>query len=235
LPLAVISVNQAISLSTTLAFQFSNSLLENFVAPAAATHQSPFIPATTGSQSGALPVSVHYNYYTIRGISDTELRSQMTQQGPLDSLEGRRYDANTAWTVQWSYRYKSIGHQCAIASVKTRVNVTFTLPKWQPVPAASRSLITEWNQYLAALQTHEDGHKNHGVAAGQEVMKMLSHFPPGASCQNVGAAANKAAQQIVRRYNQKDIEYDRLTQHGFTQGAVFPAISTVLRKQESQY
>lgn len=235
LPLAIVSVNKPISPSAVLAPQFSNSILESFVAPAAAIHNSPFVPATTKPQSGALPVSVRYNYYPIQGMSDTELRSQMTRQGPLDTLEGRRYDANTTWAVRWSYRYKPLGNQCAIAAVETKVDITFTLPQWQPASGPSRSLVAEWNQYLAALQTHEDGHKNNGIAAGQDVMKMLSRFPSAASCKTLGVAANKAAQQIIQRYNQKDIEYDRLTQHGFTQGAVFPAMSTVLRKQESQY
>lgn len=235
LPLALASLNQSVSPFATLTPQFSKALLESFVAPAAASHNSPFVPAPTAPQSGSLPVSVRYNYYPIRGLSDTELRSQMAQQGPLDTVEGRRYDANTAWTVRWSYRYRSVGNQCAIASVKTKVDITFTLPQWQPAAGTARSLIAEWNQYLAALQTHEDGHKNHGVAAGQAVMQTLSRLPAAASCQSLGAAANKAAQQIVQRYNQKDIEYDRLTQHGFTQGAVFPTMSTVLRKPESRY
>lgn len=235
LPLAIVSFNKAASPSAILSPQFSNSILESFVAPAAAVHNIPFVPAKTEPQPGAVPVSVRYDYYPIRGMSDTELRSQMTQQGPLDTLEGRRYDANTTWTVYWSYRYKSVGNQCRIASVQTKVNITFTLPQWQPPPGTPRSLRAEWNQYLAALQTHEDGHKNHGLAAAQDVMRTLSRFPVAASCSALGEAANKAAQKVIRRYNQKDIEYDRSTRHGFTQGAVFPAMSTVLRKQESQY
>ncbi len=235
LPVAIVSLNKTASPFANLSPQFANALLESFVAPAAATYNSPIVPAPTPPKAGAVPVSVHYNYYPIRGMSATELRSQMTQKGPLDTGEGRRYDANTAWKIRWSYRYRSVGQQCAIASVNTRVDITFTLPQWQPEPRAGRSLVAEWNQYLAALQIHEDGHKNHGVAAGQEVMNTLSHFPAAASCQALGAAANTAAQKIVQRYNQKDIEYDRLTQHGFIQGAVFPATSTVLQKQVSQY
>lgn len=234
LPLAIVSFNRVTSPSAISVPHF-NSILESFEAPAAAIHNVPFVPAKTEPQSGAVPVSVRYNYYPIQGVTDTELRSQMTQQGPLDTLEGRRYDANTTWAVYWSYRYKTVGNQCTIGSVQTKVNITFTLPQWQSAPDTPRSLRAEWNQYLAALQTHEDGHKNHGIAAAQDVRQTLSRFPSAASCSKLGVAANQAAQRIVRQYNRKDIEYDRLTQHGFTQGAVFPAISTVLRKQESQY
>jgi predicted secreted Zn-dependent protease len=191
-----------------------------------AVHNSPLLPSPVAPSTSAVPVSVRYSYYPIRGMSNSELRSQMSRQGPLDKLEGRRYDANTTWVVKWSYGYKSVGHRCAIASVSTRVNVTYTLPQWQPPPSTPRSLIAEWNQYLAALHLHEDGHRNHGIGAAQEVMKKLTLSPLAPSCKELGIAANKAAQQIIRHYNQQDVEYDRLTQHGLTQGAVFPVLST---------
>lgn len=229
LSLTIVCFTGTINPSVISTSQVSRSLWENIVAPVAA-HNSPSISAQIPSRPRTPTVSVRYKYYPIRGRTDTELRSQMSQKGPLDALEGRRYDAYTAWTVNWSYRYKSVGKQCTIASVQTKVGITFTLPKWQPASGTPRSLKAEWKQYLAALQTHEDGHKYHGIAAGQDVIRTLSRFPSAASCSTLGTTANQAAQQIIQRYNQKDIEYDRLTQHGFTQGAVFPTMSTGSRQ-----
>jgi predicted secreted Zn-dependent protease len=226
LPLALLAFNRSNHSSRVLSPQFSRGILESFVAPAVAVQNSPLVPTTTAPQSSPVPVSLKYSYYPIQGMSDTELRSQMTQRGPLDTLEGRRYDANTTWVVKWSYTYKFVGNRCAIDSVKTHVEVTYTLPQWKPAPGTSPSLVAEWNHYLGALHMHEDGHRDHGVAAAQDVMKKLKQMPPAASCRDMGLAANKAAQQIIRRYNQKDIEYDQLTRHGSTQGAVFPVLST---------
>lgn len=75
---------------------------------------------------------------------------------------------------------------------------------------------------MTALQLHEDGHKDHGVAAAQEVLSTITNLPAYPSCPELETAANTAGKSVIERYNQKDIEYDRVTQHGATQGAIFP-------------
>jgi predicted secreted Zn-dependent protease len=47
----------------------------------------------------------------------------------------------------------------------------------------------------------------------------MSAYP---TCEQLGLAANAAAHQVIKIYNQRDIEYDRVTRHGRTQGARFP-------------
>lgn len=174
-------------------------------------------------------VSITHRHYPIRGTSATELRSQLAQQGVFEPAEGRRYDAKTDWAVHWTYRTRSQSNHCTIADSGTRVEITFTYPHWNPPPGTARSLMREWQRYLAALQLHEEGHKNHGIAAARDIAQVLTQLPAAASCNQLSAKANSLAQQVIRRYNQKDIDYDRSTRHGFTQGAVFPAPTTVLR------
>ncbi|MDX2242889.1 MAG: DUF922 domain-containing Zn-dependent protease [Leptolyngbyaceae cyanobacterium bins.302] len=174
-------------------------------------------------------VNIRYRYYPIAGTTASELRSQMAAKGPRDQLEGRRYDANVDWAVNWSFRQGMSQGQCAIRSTKTRITVTYTLPQWDAPAHAERSLVAEWNQYMTALQLHEDGHKEHGVEAGRGVLQTLAHLPAASSCQELESKAQAAAQAVIKAYNQKDLEYDRTTRHGYTQGAVFPPVATVSR------
>lgn len=214
--------------------QIENSLP---VAAPAAVSSSPttvHLPSPQSiSPSPGPAVNIRYNYYSLNGATADELRKQMNQQGPFDDLEKRRYDANTTWFVHWSYRYTQTNHsnqvQCVIASVLTKVEVVFSLPQWEPPLNASPMLFADWNRYIAALQIHEDGHKDHGIAAGRDILTELQQFPAYASCDALKAAAFAAAQAVIRRYNYADIEYDRITQHGYTQGAVFPETTTVLQ------
>lgn len=188
-----------------------------------------FNPTQPSPASIAPTVKRYYRYYPITGVTTSELRSQMSQNELLDSHEGRRYDARTDWLVQWSYSHRQIGNHCALRSPTARVEVTFTYPQWTPPAGTSRSLITEWQRYMVALEHHEEGHQNHGIAAGQEILQTLSRLPVYSSCQQLNRAANAAAQAVIKQYNQKDIAYDAATQHGYTQGAVFPVTSTVFR------
>ncbi|HEY9878038.1 MAG TPA: DUF922 domain-containing Zn-dependent protease [Leptolyngbyaceae cyanobacterium] len=166
-------------------------------------------------------VSTHYRYYPISGNSVTELRNQMNRQGPMDPTEGRRYDAKTDWYVRWAYSHATSGRGCSIRSLTTDVEVTITYPQWVPTSRADRSAIAEWQRYMSALQLHENGHKDNGIAAGQSIVQTLSHLPAYSSCQQLDTAANAAAQSVIRQYNQQDVHYDQTTHHGSSQGAVF--------------
>ena len=176
-------------------------------------------------------VTVRYRYYPITGTTMQALRSQMSQRGPIDRLSGKRYDANTDWTVTWQFRYHTNGNQCAIQSAGSKVAVTITLPQWKPPARVERSLVTEWNRYLSALHIHEDGHKNNGIAAASDVVKTLRQLPPAATCQHLSATASNAAKRVIQHYNRKDGKYDAVTHHGFTQGAVFPPATTASQQR----
>ncbi len=174
-------------------------------------------------------IKIAYRYYPIAGTTATELRSQLNQLGPSDETEGRRYDARTDWVVKWTYRYRQQSHACILQQAQTQVAVTFTLPQWQPTPRAARSLVQDWRRYQASLQLHEDGHKDHGVGAAQDIQQALRRLPPAAACAALETQIQTAARAIIRTYNQKDLEYDRVTRHGSTQGAIFPTTTTVSR------
>jgi predicted secreted Zn-dependent protease len=166
-------------------------------------------------------VSIKTNYYDIQGSTAKQLRSQLNQLGVVDPKTGKRFDAYTSWRVSWNYRYRPVNNQCQITQVTVNVQAIYTMPRWNPSANASMDLKNRWNRYITALRQHEDGHKNHGVNAGQDILQTLNNLTTN-SCQQIGNIANQKGDAIIKQYNLKDIDYDRLTQHGFTQGAVFP-------------
>ena len=135
---------------------------------------------------------------------------------------GRRFDGYTRWYVSWRYQYSNSGGSCAIASVTTSVKVTMTLPRWSNESGGNSATRQQWARYLAALEQHEQGHRRHGVEAAHEVDRAIAAMPPAGSCDALGANANALGTSILRKYNQLDLDYDRDTQHGATQGARFP-------------
>lgn len=160
------------------------------------------------------------NYYGITGKTASALRQQMNQLGP-PAENGRRFDAYTKWHVAWRYRYGSVGGSCRMTSLTVHTDITYTMPQWQNLQQAPPSLQHQWHRYYQALQLHEDGHGNHGRAATQEIWQRLSNLTQP-TCTSMSQMANQTAQGIINRYAQKDIDYDRQTGHGRTQGAVFP-------------
>ncbi|MCS6814844.1 MAG: DUF922 domain-containing Zn-dependent protease [Cyanobacteria bacterium] len=166
-------------------------------------------------------ISITRNYYVIAGSTANQLRQQLNQRGP-EWTPGQRFDATTRWYVRWSYRYAVRDNYCRLTSNQVRADITITMPKWQMPPRVSKDLVRRWQRYVTALQRHEDGHRDHGINAAREVAQALERFPSRSTCEQLEMSVNTAMMQIIENYSQKDVEYDRVTQHGATQGARFP-------------
>ncbi len=180
-------------------------------------------PHTLTAKSASVPrVSLNVVYYAIQGSTAEELRSQINQNSPVDVRSSRRYAAYTEWEVSWYYRSNRKSHECSLNSPQINTAVRMTLPRWTPPANAPAPLKTQWNRYLKALRLHEEGHQQHGIKAGQEILQILKQMPTFQSCQILASTANREADQIIKKYNQQDISYDQRTKHGAMQGAVFP-------------
>lgn len=167
-------------------------------------------------------ISVQTVYYSVTGKTANELRSQLNQRGVIHPPSGQCFDGYTNWRVNWNYRYQTQGNTCRVGSANVSTNIKITLPKWKRPSSISSGLKNRWNRYIAALEVHENGHKKNGLDAGKDILQTLRSMSAYPTCEELGLAANVAADEVIKIYNQKDIEYDRVTEHGRTQGARFP-------------
>ncbi|WP_013334539.1 DUF922 domain-containing Zn-dependent protease [Gloeothece verrucosa] len=179
------------------------------------------IQATKQLNPNNLNVTVKVNYYPIYGKGVQEIRESLRTRGIVSEKEGKRYAAFTHWYVQWNYNYQEEQQQCKITQVVIKTTVTITLPAWQMPSNTPNSLRIKWNQFSQALRQHEENHQRHGVLAGQSILKTLKNLPPSSTCRQLEANANQTAHNIIKKYNQADINYDQQTQHGKTEGAIF--------------
>ncbi len=151
-------------------------------------------------------------YYDVTGTTSGELRASMTAQGPVDAA-GRRNDAFTQWNIDWTWPLNP-DRSCILTNATITATITVTFPRWLTTAGASPSLIMAWNNYQRALVEHESGHVSFVVVAENEVLAAIK----GAACDT----AEVAAEAVVARIRQHDLDYDAETNHGFTQGAHFP-------------
>lgn len=163
-------------------------------------------------------IRMHTSYYYVDGSSATVLAAQIDQNGPPDA-GGKRYAGITKWDVQWKFKHEQQGVACTMKGVAVAVGIAQTLPKWRGEAKGAPALKTRWQQFADALARHEDGHKQHGLAAGKEIEAALLAAKPASNCEDLAVAANSAAEAIVKRYQKLDEDYDHKTGHGRSQGA----------------
>ena len=100
--------------------------------------------------------------------------------------------------------------------------MTYTLPRLARNSSTPESVVRRWDQYYAALFSHEQGHKDIGVKAAQDVKAEITAMGPRQTCKQLETDANNIGKEVIDRYSRVEKNYDRTTNHGLNTGAVFP-------------
>ena len=174
----------------------------------------------SNSAFAAPKVNINTEYYSIYGSTANELRNEMNTKSSIKQ-SGNTYDAYTSWFVNWRFNWNENHGKCSMTNVKTTVKVNFTLPKWKNSNSAAVDLKKRWTHYYNALITHENGHKDFGVNAAKEVESRLSVLS-AKSCSSLKSKANRLGKKIIDKYIVLEKKYDKNTNHGMKNGAVFP-------------
>jgi predicted secreted Zn-dependent protease len=170
--------------------------------------------------SGNSSVTIKEHYYNIYALSAKGLSEEIGKNGV--PFEGGRYAAFTSWYIKWNYKYEQRDGMCYISAVKTTLDVDYTYPKWANKFMASEDLRIKWMEFESALRNHEEGHKDFGVKAAKEIEEAILAVEPTQNCSQLGNLANDAGYEVLRKYQQLELQYDSETDHGRTQGAVLP-------------
>lgn len=166
-------------------------------------------------------VNIETTYYIIKGSNANELRKEMNSKSTMRQ-DGELFDAFTYWDVNWQFNWNSKNEKCHITTVSSNLDVTFTLPKWTTRDKADKNTIKQWDRYYKALIQHENGHKNIAVQAAENIEKEILGLGPSSSCKGLEQKANQAGKKTLNKYIALEKEYDKKTNHGMKDGAIFP-------------
>lgn len=169
-----------------------------------------YVQGTSGEE--LVPLQAEMVYYDIEGKTEEELRAQLDELGPVDS-SGYKGDALAEWVVSWNWPGYGT-ENCDLSEAEVSYTVKVVFPRWMPPEDASNNLVIKWFNYTYRLAKHEQGHVDYVVANYQIVGEAIK----GATCETAEAAAQAALEPL----HEFDLDYDRQTGHGATQGARFP-------------
>jgi predicted secreted Zn-dependent protease len=157
-------------------------------------------------------------YYDVHGRTARELAGEMRRLGPK-TAQGAFF-GETHWDIHWQTRSKNVGAYCEITDVQVRMEATMTLPRWTPPPDTEPGLLGQWKTYLAALETHEVGHKEIAARSAREIEDVLRRYT--GNCLSLNAETRRLTDPVLQRLEAEQAQYDATTRHGATQGAIFP-------------
>jgi predicted secreted Zn-dependent protease len=158
-------------------------------------------------------------YYEVSGDTVDAVRADIDAKRVKVHTEGN-FDAYTRWRINWRVTNDQTGGRCTVKEAFVTVTLTITMPRLAPdAPAKVRQ---RWDTYWSNLMDHETMHADNGRDVGRDVSQGLIRLPSEADCATLNKRVNEFAQGIVKRGNQNDLDIDRTTRHGATQGAIFP-------------
>lgn len=158
-------------------------------------------------------------YYEVGGSSADELRAAIARRGPRDHT-GKRGVGMTSWEARWSYQLKETASGCVRTAFEMKVTLVIALPKWKNRYDAT-ALADRWNIYLAALEAHERGHLEIALREAQEIYAQLSRITSAGTCAQLEESIDSTGKALIDDLNRVQVDYDRRTNHGATQGVRF--------------
>jgi len=172
-------------------------------------------------------VQIRTNYYAISGNTARELRRSINLARP--SSESIPRDAMTTWRIEWKSSVDRANGECRLNTFTTSTTIVLTMPSWAATTNASPDLVKAWKEYFAALMKHEWGHAQLTLPVAAEIKKRAKEVAPRSDCDEYKRLITEQSRGLLRELDHQQKEYDRVTRHGVTQGAVWPPRNAVRR------
>jgi predicted secreted Zn-dependent protease len=166
-------------------------------------------------------VTEQYEYYDVKGDDVETLRCEISKNGCKWS-DGKKYDSVTTWRIKQQYDCERGPQTCSAESFKATIDIVFRYPKWVRDENAPKSLVEKWDRYLKNLVIHENGHRDMAVEAAEELSRAVAALPPASSCTKLDRSVRALYSEHMQKLRENEQRYDAATNHGLTQGAVFP-------------
>ena len=163
-------------------------------------------------------ITVRTNVYAVSGATLREIRADMEAKKPWK----HKSDGYTQCKTNWRYETTPTDSGCVIQWLTISTDITITVPALAASASKAEALQSRWNVYLKALLEHENGHREIGVEAAAAVRRKLSELGPSSTCGELARTIKREAEKVLSQFQQRHEEYDKKTDNGRLQGAVFP-------------
>mgnify|MGYP001816453109 CR=1 FL=1 len=185
---------------------------------------SRFEPAVAQSRfasdsSGGLKINGEYSYYDVRGSTVEDIYRSLVENGPRN--RGEAFYALTGVETGYRYRHVEEDATCGLVEVGVEANIMMRLPKWRDSEGASPVVREAWEVFLENLMRHEAHHYRIMEDAARRTYNTLLDMKAH-SCSVLDTQASLAIQAISDWQVEENRRFDRDTEHGADEGAVWP-------------
>jgi len=160
--------------------------------------------------------------YNVQGQSLKEIHQSLEANALSDPHEiGKRFYARTDWHLSAKWFYAPTTRGCEVERAHVSIFVTMTLPLLEPADVPP-DVQARWNTFFNNTIQHESEHVKIAYDGARHYQQQLGTYPPASNCTAIQPQLQNLFRQHSEWIDRTNVEYDRQTQHGAAQGAVFP-------------
>lgn len=164
--------------------------------------------------------------YTVRGTTAREIALQLAELGPR--RDGRSFHGFHEAPWRWSYRTEGLSNgRCRLVEFKLVARSVITLPHLAGDPPVPRDLRDAWDSYLANLRAHEEGHRAIALRILRRFERRAAAIRP-LQCDRFQGLFESMTEEAEEELRSSQATYDRETDFGRTQGAVWPPVFEIV-------
>jgi predicted secreted Zn-dependent protease len=134
-------------------------------------------------------------HYEVDGATAQAIRAELSRLGPIGRIEKRRFDAHTLWNVKWTYRFRNVGQECAVARVTVSIDITMTVPRLKPNGSRPDEVTRAFEEFAKALLAHEEGHAENGIDAARRIEAAIRDMQPKPTLRCAGPRRQRAGRR----------------------------------------
>lgn len=173
------------------------------------------------SLAGAAPdvpldIDEHVVRYRVPGDDLQDLRDALRSQALSDRAGGSH--GRTHSRIRIRYTPHPVSGGCSAKDAGVALEITTTLPEWQPDGRAPAGLVERWQAVAAALQDHEARHRAHALAAARELQARLAKLGVQPDCHALRGEVDRAFLRARMKAEYRDARYDARTRNGLGEG-----------------
>ncbi len=162
------------------------------------------------------------DYYEVTGRTPQEVRTSLDRLSPTSTRDGEHRAAVTHGDIKWRFTYRGLP-ECSITGTTVTARIVVRFPRLQIDARTPAALRQAFARFTERLMVYQKGHVDKIIATARQVDIGISGLPPIQWCKELEKHANHLANNLLKDLSRWRQEYDDVTLHGRTLGAVFPA------------
>lgn len=159
--------------------------------------------------------------FEVRGTSRYELHQSMLVNGAISDVTQARHWGTCSWSIGWDFTYLTDKKRCQIDAFTLKLDTEIYLPHWANRASAPYELQRKWDSFERAVRTHEDGHRDNGLAAIYDLAGKLRILAPQKDCATLNREISDLGARVTAKYRLRDKAYDQSIINGETRRSAF--------------